>query len=334
MGTRELSTQSPLHLSLQKSPPQTSPKIWYLVTLLLHSLRWALSLTKSWIFFSVSWVFLGLCFSESSRLILNWERCRGMFLTNNYQLKSHKGISWTQQMTTSYQLTLLRRQEDWKRWLFGLKYCDTQFQLGIEWNIKARQTREIRKSNSETQIGTHEHLKMYLKLKSLSVLVNRNSPYQSFWLQMYFLLKINYKTLQSIILYCYIQTCSCSQFWITQLTQKNEGRSKHCFSNPKSKPDAWTHSMCWICPKPVTEENLTQNSLLRNIKRNICYSLSCPWSIYLLAVVNAGKPLCKHQESICFVSICDFMEGHIPEYFSGSTNLISQMKKKKKHLKR
>lgn len=112
-GNRELCTKSPLHLTLQNSPAQISPNIWFLVILLLHSLRWALSLTKSGLLFSVSWVFLGFCFS-ASLFILNWERCRSMFLTNNYRLKAHKSISQIWQMTTSYQLTLLKRQEDWK----------------------------------------------------------------------------------------------------------------------------------------------------------------------------------------------------------------------------
>lgn len=37
--------------------------------------------------------------------------------------------------------------------------------------------------------------------------------------------------------------------------------------------------------------------------------------------MNANKPVCEHQESICFSKICDFMEGHIPEYFSSAEEI-------------
>lgn len=105
--------KAPFCLTQWRSPPQTSSKIWFLLYPGGNTaIMWALPLTQTQKL-SLPQCFHScptLCFSETS---LNLARCKSMFLSNNYQLKAHKGNSQTLEMTTSCWLTLLKRQEDW-----------------------------------------------------------------------------------------------------------------------------------------------------------------------------------------------------------------------------
>ena len=77
---------------------------------------------------------------------------------------------------------------------------------------------------------------------------------------MRFLLKMNYKKFQSIIRYHCSQTCSCSQLWITQLTQKMKAQINAVFQSQNTKEKI--KSGPYLCGeydhRPSTKENLTQ----------------------------------------------------------------------------
>lgn len=114
------------------------------------------------------------------------------------------------------------------------------------------------------------------------------------------------------------------------INSKNEDRNKCCFQreNAKQKIKSGPYLCVEYAHTSATEENSTQNQLLSNLKRNICYSLPGPQSTSSLAEDNTNKLLCEHQKSVSFLSICDFTKGCIPQYFSGSTKMISRRKEK------